>query len=265
MEDASEFFENQCASCHTIGGGPLTGPDLKNVTDRKDRAWLENFIVNPQAVISSGDPYALKLQKEARGMIMPKLPGVTKANVPKLMNFISNESKKEKSKFGGSQVDDRPFMMSDVQKGYDIFTGTTPLTNGGPACFSCHNVKGLPAFGGGRLGPELTQVYSTLGGKNAMAAWLSAPPSKTMEPIYKEYSLESEEIFSLLAYLKSEAERKHPAQQGTLLSFVFIGIIATGGLLAILDAIWRRRLQGVRAPMVKAASLKNRLTEDGHS
>ena len=37
-------FKTSCSSCHTIGGGRLTGPDLKDVGKRKDRAWLVRFI-----------------------------------------------------------------------------------------------------------------------------------------------------------------------------------------------------------------------------
>jgi cytochrome c2 len=36
--EAVGFFRQNCTSCHTIGGGRLTGPDLKNVTRQKDRA-----------------------------------------------------------------------------------------------------------------------------------------------------------------------------------------------------------------------------------
>lgn len=39
-QDAADFFRQNCVSCHTIGGGRLTGPDLKDVLTRKDRAWL---------------------------------------------------------------------------------------------------------------------------------------------------------------------------------------------------------------------------------
>jgi cytochrome c551/c552 len=67
------FFRQNCASCHTIGGGRLTGPDLENVTQREERAWLVQFLQNPKAMIGSGDPYALKLQQEARGVMMPMI------------------------------------------------------------------------------------------------------------------------------------------------------------------------------------------------
>jgi mono/diheme cytochrome c family protein len=71
------FFRQNCTSCHTIGGGRLTGPDLKNVTQRKERTWLVQFLQDPKAMIGSGDSYALKLQQEVRGALMPTINGMT--------------------------------------------------------------------------------------------------------------------------------------------------------------------------------------------
>ena len=36
-QETAQYFRQNCASCHTIGGGRLTGPDLKDVTKRKER------------------------------------------------------------------------------------------------------------------------------------------------------------------------------------------------------------------------------------
>src|SRR6266498_1794214 len=37
-QEAADFFRQNCVSCHTVGGGRLTGPDLKNITQRKEGA-----------------------------------------------------------------------------------------------------------------------------------------------------------------------------------------------------------------------------------
>ena len=37
-----QAFKTKCAACHTIGGGKLVGPDLKEVTTRRDDAWLHH-------------------------------------------------------------------------------------------------------------------------------------------------------------------------------------------------------------------------------
>jgi Cytochrome c len=53
-QDTAAYFQQNCGSCHSIGGGPLVGPDLENLLQRKDRKWLLAFLDNPQAVIDSG-------------------------------------------------------------------------------------------------------------------------------------------------------------------------------------------------------------------
>jgi len=65
-EETIEFFATNCMSCHTIGGGRLNGPDLKDVTTRQEKDWLVEFILEPQKVIDSGDPYAAALLRDAR-------------------------------------------------------------------------------------------------------------------------------------------------------------------------------------------------------
>jgi mono/diheme cytochrome c family protein len=68
--DGAQLFQ-LCAACHTIGKGKLIGPDLYNVTQRKDREWLLKFIKNSQGVIQSGDAYAIKLFEDHNKVPMP--------------------------------------------------------------------------------------------------------------------------------------------------------------------------------------------------
>lgn len=146
----AEFFRQNCASCHTIGGGRLTGPDLKGVTGRRDRSWLERFVQNPKAVLDSGDAYALELQREARGVVMPTVPGLTPERVKALVSLIEEHSKLAQSPFANLGITDRPFVAADVALGTRLFLGLQPLANRGPACVSCH---GLATITGSRRRP----------------------------------------------------------------------------------------------------------------
>ncbi len=91
-QDAVSDFRTNCMSCHTIGGGRLTGHDLKNVTQRRDKAWLTQFMVDPKAMIDGGDPYAVELVRVARGVVMPTLPGMTKARAEALLALIEEST-----------------------------------------------------------------------------------------------------------------------------------------------------------------------------
>ena len=82
----------------------------------KDREWLIRFIQDPQAMIQSGDPYALKLQHETPGnAVMPTQPDMTRALAGSLLDLIEAESKLQRSQFAGSPISLAPFTPEDVQ------------------------------------------------------------------------------------------------------------------------------------------------------
>lgn len=249
-QEAVGFFRQNCISCHTIGGGRLTGPDLKDVTQRKDRAWLAQFLQNPKAMIDSSDPYALKLQQEARGVVMPTIAGMTKARAESLLDLIEAESKLPKSQFAGSLISDRPFTPQDLVDGRALFLGTKPLKGGGPACISCHTLKGLGGLSGGRLGPDLSLVYERLQGRKGVGAWLLNPVSPTMQPVFKARPLQPDEILSLLALFEDGAKKGGVDDSASILNFFLMGLGGAVFGLVFLDAMWKRRFRAVRSPLV---------------
>ena len=114
----------------------LTGPDLKDVTKRQDRAWLKKFMANPKAVIDSGDAYAAKIYEESRKVLMPTLPGLTKERLENLLDLIEAESKLEESHFKGLKISKKPFTDADRTHGREIFLGRVQLKEGGTSCIS---------------------------------------------------------------------------------------------------------------------------------
>ena len=253
-QESEEYFRQNCISCHTIGGGRLTGPDLKNVSQRQERDWLVRFLLNPRAVINSGDPYAQQLLAEARQTVMPTIRGMTEDRAEDLLDLIEAESALEESQFKGLQISDRPFTTRDVEMGRALFTGATPLANGGTPCFACHTIPGMSGLGGGRLAPDLTGAYERLGGRRNMGAWLYAPATTTMGPLFRDHPFEEEEILVLLALFERAALDPGEDASGNLLGFVLLALGGTVLGLAICDAIWKRRSLSVRAPLVERRS-----------
>ena len=249
-EEAIAFFKQNCASCHTIGGGPLTGPDLKGATDRQDEDWLVGFILDPKGVIDSGDPYAAELLRESRGVYMTQTPGMTRELAQKLVRLIAAESAKEQSQFAGLQISDRPLTAVDVERGERLFRGAEPYVNGAPSCISCHAAEGLGGFGGGRLGPDLTSAYARLEGRKALSAWLAAPPSAVMAPVFRDHPLDSEEILALVAYMQDTAQTGVLETPTRTLEFLLAGIGGAVLLLIVFDLVWRKRFRAVRRPLV---------------
>ncbi len=92
VAEGKEIFQAKgCGACHTIGGGRLVGPDLKGVTKRRSREWLEKWIVSPDTMLYS-DPIAKKLLEQY--MVPMPNQGVTKEEVKKLIEYLEHEDKK---------------------------------------------------------------------------------------------------------------------------------------------------------------------------
>ncbi|OIP34605.1 MAG: hypothetical protein AUK27_07040 [Deltaproteobacteria bacterium CG2_30_66_27] len=252
-EDAAAFFKQNCAGCHTIGGGRRVGPDLKNVTRRQpDRKWLVDFIRDPDKKLNGGDPYAAKLLNEARGIRMPEIPGIDTALAGRLLAFIEGESGSPDPGAKGEQVSDKPFTAQDIALGRAIFVGKTRLANGGPHCISCHSIVGVEGLGGGRLAPDLTKVFERLGGRKGLGPWLEAPPTATMSPAFKKFPLKrDEEILPLLAFFEHAARQGGVADTSTsTFNFLLIGLGGAVVLLILFDLLWLKRFRAVRKPMI---------------
>ncbi|RIK84596.1 MAG: cytochrome C [Planctomycetota bacterium] len=252
-QDTPDYFRQNCMNCHTIGGGRLTGPDLKDVTKRQTRDWLANFLTNPKAVLDSGDPYAQKIFEESRRVPMPMAPGMTRERAEKLLDLIEAESKLPESQFKGLQISTAPFTAADVQAGRDIFTGRQRLASGGTACIACHSIHDIAALGGGLLGPDLTNVYDRLKGRASLSAWLVAPGTETMQPAFRNHPLKAEEIHSLVAYFEDAARYRPADPTGDRVTFLLLGLFGAAALLFAFDGAWKWRFRGVRRPLVDAA------------
>ncbi len=252
-QDTPDYFRQNCMNCHTIGGGPLAGPDLKDVTQRQDREWLIGFMMDPASYLDRGDPYAQKILEQSRNVRMPALPGLDRERAENLLDMIEAESALPESQFKGLQLSTAPFTEADREHGRELFLGLASLENGGGACIACHAIQGQPAMGGGRLGPELTNIFERLQGRKALSAWLVAPGTETMQPIFKDHPLNADEIHALVAFFDSTAGEPETEASASRITFVLLGLLGAAVFIFALDAIWKRRFQAVRRPLVDSS------------
>jgi len=85
------LFKKICAPCHTIGVGDRVGPDLRDVTKRRDRAWLAAFIRNPAKLRALHDPAAMALVEKFPAVRMPVL-GLGEQDASDLVAFLEAET-----------------------------------------------------------------------------------------------------------------------------------------------------------------------------
>jgi mono/diheme cytochrome c family protein len=65
------FLGAGCLACHTVGKGKLVGPELIDVRERRDRAWLRRWLADPPAMLAQ-DP-AVRKEFQDYKVQMPNL------------------------------------------------------------------------------------------------------------------------------------------------------------------------------------------------
>lgn len=233
------IFDEKCAGCHTIGNGKLVGPDLKDVTKRRDPQWIKSFIADPPQMLAS-DPTAQQLLAENNNVSMPNL-GLSVEEIDQLVAYLSDPGAVPASPAAAI-----PAGAGDPAIGRRLFTGEQALTNGGPACIACHTVSGTGSLGGGGLGPDLTHVVSRFGEPGLTGA-LKTIAFPTMLGPFKNHPLTADEQSDLVAFFK-ESDRWQPpvtatapgALNGHALLVFSIGLLVAFLLFGLLLFIWQR-------------------------
>lgn len=244
--EGATIFKQKCTACHTIGGGVLVGPDLKGVTTRRSQDWLTRWISGPDKMLAAQDPTALQLYQQFNNIPMPNL-GLTSAQVSSLIAYLA--APETAAQTAATPTGAATLMVGNPTTGGQIFTGAIHLKNGGPPCLACHNIAGIGSLGGGALGPDLTGAFTKYGGDVGLANFLATTPTITMNAVWTRQPFTPQEQADLREYLKQAANAALPAQTTTLV----FGLAAGGCiiLLAAAQLTWRKRLSGVRRPLVE--------------
>lgn len=250
-------FSSKCYSCHNIGGGDKTGPDLKGVTTRRTKDWLHAYIQSPAAMKDKGDPAAIDLFKRFPATVMPDQV-LTPDQIDSILAMITDMTNKNQVFVPAGAKLSRAIVPADVNGGWQYFTGRARLHDGGTACISCHSIKGIGMFGGGTLGPDLTGVNIKYRDPELISI-LQNPTFPTMSTVFGTHHLNDEEIVQLFALFQSAklANPMPPDQAGiTKLDsrFFVIGVAAMLLVLAFLNLVWRNRSRGVREELVRRAT-----------
>jgi len=93
IDNGKALFKNHCASCHNKNmKDDLTGPALGGVQQRWEgrEELLNSWIRNSQAVIASGDGYAVNLFKEWNNSVMTAFPNLTDQELIDILGYIDD-------------------------------------------------------------------------------------------------------------------------------------------------------------------------------
>ncbi|MEW6731147.1 MAG: cytochrome c [Acidobacteriota bacterium] len=251
-QSAALDFEKKCYSCHNIGGGSnKRGPDLKGVTERRTKEWLQTFIISPEQLKRKGDPTAVQLFNRYAPEVMPDQT-LTPTQIDLILALIEDLSSKGKQFIPTGATLSRNIMPTDAGGGLNIFTGQAKLKNGGTACASCHHIEGLGILGGGTLGPDLTGVNVKFHDPELISI-LQNPNFPTMKSMFATQPLTDEEIVQLFALFQAHKNASRTVTKG-LLSDPFFPLLGFGLLALALVAtnqLWKKRLRGVRDSIVR--------------
>ena len=239
-----QIFQEKCTACHTIGSGPLVGPDLKGVTARRPREWLEQWIAAPDAMLAKKDPVATELLHQFHDVPMANM-GLSTSDVTAILAYLGAAAAQPSA----PEATSAPAVQGHPEVGKDLFTGVARFRNGGPPCMACHSVGGIGALGGGQLGPDLTGAGARYGGPAGLDAFVAGTPTPTMKAVWSQRPLTPEERASVVAFLAQAGVSQRPPQAiWQLAGLAALGLVI---LLAIAGLRWQNRLRfGVRRPMM---------------
>lgn len=96
-----ELFNTLCAACHKLDA-KSTGPALRGVADRYDRAWLYKWVRNSSEMIKAGDAAAVKLFNENNKAVMTAFPQLSDADIDNILAYTSQP--KEEAGGGSATV-----------------------------------------------------------------------------------------------------------------------------------------------------------------
>ncbi|AWW31532.1 cytochrome C [Echinicola strongylocentroti] len=94
IKAGESLFNANCKTCHKLDQ-KFTGPALRGVSDRRDIAWIQEFVKNSQKVIQSGDAAATKLFAEYNNTVMPAHPFLSDEDVMSLLSYIEYGGQEE--------------------------------------------------------------------------------------------------------------------------------------------------------------------------
>lgn len=227
----AQLFMQKCAGCHTVGGGALTGPDLK-ATQTWPKQNLEPAIVRMEKNVGKLKPEDVQvladllLAPDAAARIAEEQKRIAKQQMAKLE-------------------------PANAAIGQALFFGHKPLANGGLSCAACHAVNGH----GGNLAADLTGSFAKLG-EVPLGSTIEGVTFPLMQAAYADRPITKQETMHLVKYLETAPSQSPAGMKVPPLHAA--GVVGAGVAVTGLMSYYRRRNRGVRAALVQDAMRRSR-------
>ncbi|HEX8041226.1 MAG TPA: cytochrome c [Chryseosolibacter sp.] len=129
LERGRSLFQTNCGACHGVHK-EMTGPMLASITKKRSTEWLLPFIKDSQAVIVSGDEYALALFEAFNHQVMPAFPHLPDSAIRDILYYIETESTHPAEDVPEPRVNE--LGAGNVLRGKELFTYQ---------CANCHSIS----------------------------------------------------------------------------------------------------------------------------
>ena len=83
-----ELFNANCAACHKLDA-KATGPMLRGIAAKYEKAWFYKWIHNSSDLIKSGDAQAVKVYEENNKSVMTAFPQLSEADIDNIIAYTS--------------------------------------------------------------------------------------------------------------------------------------------------------------------------------
>ena len=91
-EHGEELYKANCSSCHAIKR-KLIGPALADITNRREKEWLYQWIRNNTELRKSGDADAIAIYEEYNGSPMNLYLQFTNEDIDAILLYIEEKAK----------------------------------------------------------------------------------------------------------------------------------------------------------------------------
>lgn len=98
-----EIFNTNCAACHKLDA-KATGPALRGVGAKYEKAWLYKWIQNSSDLIKSGDAQAVKVFEENNKVPMTPFPQLSEADIDNIIAYTMEEKAAAPAPVAGEKV-----------------------------------------------------------------------------------------------------------------------------------------------------------------